>query len=63
MDDEIERELDGSVSGLDDPLLLSEGLWEVNLYFGIVYDSQNADGIEVWCAKYSESDYELTVAP
>ncbi|MBN2316231.1 MAG: hypothetical protein JXM79_20050 [Sedimentisphaerales bacterium] len=60
-DEEWVYELGASASGLDDPLVLSEGLWEANLAFGIMYETDNIDGINVWCVKYSASDYIFTI--
>ncbi len=62
-DEDLEYELGGGISGLDNPLSLSEGTWETSLAFAVAYETENTDGIEVWCVKYSVSDYLFTVEP
>jgi sulfatase modifying factor 1 len=51
------------VNGFEEPLTMSEGLWEAELGFEVWYQFQNNDGINVWLAKYSESDYIFTIVP
>ena len=60
-DEECVYELGAVASGLDDPFVISEGLWEANLAFGIMYETDTIDGIHVWCVKYSVSDYIFTI--
>jgi len=50
-------------TGFDEPLNLSEGLWEAEIGFEVWYQTQSSDGIDVWIGKYSESDYMFTVVP
>ncbi|MBN2128851.1 MAG: hypothetical protein JW741_05115 [Sedimentisphaerales bacterium] len=54
---------DGNATGMPQPLVLAEGVWEAWLAFATWYDTQNADGIDVELVKYCESECILTVVP
>lgn len=62
-DFEIEDEfyLDVNQTGLDEPLVLSAGTYEIWHGFASNYIFANSDGITIDAAKYSESDYEIIV--
>ncbi len=40
-----------------DPIQLSSGTWQAKIFCTNLYDTNNADGIDVSVGKYSESDY------
>jgi len=58
---EEEGMLGGDATGMTQPLVLAEGVWEAWLAFATWYDTQNADGIDLELVKYCESEYVLTV--
>jgi len=59
--EEMDYIFDGNSSGFEVPLPLSDGQWEADLSYVIYYQTRTADGIEVFCCKYSESDYTFDV--
>lgn len=60
-DEYIEIDLAKTATGLEEPLSLAGGEWEICLDFETYYVSENADGITIDIGKYCESDYEITV--
>lgn len=47
---------------LSEPLDLDSAVYDVGLGYEVWYQTQNNDGIPLWVGKYSESEYEITVA-
>ncbi|MBN1363048.1 MAG: VCBS repeat-containing protein [Sedimentisphaerales bacterium] len=54
---------DAEATGMPQPVVLTEGFWQARLAFGTLYNTQNADGIDLELVKYSESEYVFTVVP
>jgi len=60
-DEEMNYILNGNSAGFEEPLPLSDGQWEAELSYVVYYQTETIDGIQVFCCKYSESDYMFTV--
>ena len=59
--DETEFEVTTDSTGLNEPVVLESGEWEIDLGFANYHISQNDDNIEVVTGKYSEAEYYITV--
>lgn len=61
--EEFEEILPVSATAPAGPQTLILGAWEVGIGFEVWYTGQNGDGVDFEVGKYSESDYNFTVAP
>ena len=57
LDECIEIDLLPDATGLDEPLELDAGQWELGVNFATYYLFENSDGILIDIAKYTESNY------
>jgi hypothetical protein len=55
-------QFDKTATGFETPLTLTDGPWQIELYFVAGDSGVNPDGIETFFGKYSTSDYDFTVA-
>jgi len=55
--------LPSNATGLDDPLNLNPGQYEISLAFAGFYQTQNPDGIDLIIIKYSNSNFNITIIP
>ena len=60
-DEDMNYIFDSNSTGFEEPLPLSDGQWEADLSYVIYYQTETIDGVQVFCCKYSQSNYTFFV--
>ena len=59
--EEMDYILEGNSTGFEEPLPLRDGQWKAEFSYVVYYQTETIDEMEVFCYKYSQSDYTFAV--